>query len=360
MLIDEYCEIILNPKNYKHYEKLGYILPKRKNKSGGMSVCYGNKIKVKIKDLTKGSWTKVKVRCDSCGEESEKTYMEYYNHNHDGLTYCKSCASTILNKGENNPNYNFNKTEDERKMQRNYPEYIEFIKKVLLRDNYTCKICSKKSEGDMVVHHLDGFDNFIEKRTDESNGICLCKNCHENFHSIYGKGDNTREQFEEWSKKAIGELSKYNGELPMARKIYCIEDDKIYDSIFELSYEISDGKYTCITRIYDVCNHKKRHGHGYCKSYKGKHFLWLNEYENMSYEDLQEYLDWCKPNHSKKKLYKKVICLTTNKIFDSIKQAGEYYNIPKNGISRACKEKSQYCGKLQDGTRLKWRYYEQN
>lgn len=183
----------------------------------------------------------------------------------------------------------------------------------------------------------------------------MCEKCHKNFHSQYGNGNNTKEQFEEWIGKTI-ELLKYNEELPTARKIYCIEDNKIYESIYELSKEISNGKYKCITKIYDVCNHKKKNTGGYNKSYKGKHYLWLSEYEKMSKEDVEKYLEWCKPNQKKEKLFKRVICLTTNKVFNSIKEASEYYGIRKDGISRACSGKSSYCG-IKDGLKLTWSYY---
>jgi dUTPase len=33
-----------------------------------------------------------------------------------------------------------------------------------------------------------------------SNGVTLCKKCHDNFHGIYGIGDNTKEQFQQFSK----------------------------------------------------------------------------------------------------------------------------------------------------------------
>jgi hypothetical protein len=31
--------------------------------------------------------------------------------------------------------------------------------------------------------------------------MTLCKECHKEFHQIYGKGDNTKKQFEEWINK---------------------------------------------------------------------------------------------------------------------------------------------------------------
>ena len=53
----------------------------------------------------------------------------------------------------------------------------------------------------------------------------------------------------------------------------------------------------------------------------------------------------------------KVFCITTNKIFDSIKDAGEFYNCNKSSITQCCKGKRKSCGKLSDGTKLEWEYY---
>ena len=51
---------------------------------------------------------------------------------------------------------------------------------------------------------------------------------------------------------------------------------------------------------------------------------------------------------------KKVICITTGKIFNSIKDAYNYYKC--SHISECCKGKNKYAGKLKDGTELKWKY----
>ena len=52
---------------------------------------------------------------------------------------------------------------------------------------------------------------------------------------------------------------------------------------------------------------------------------------------------------------KKVICITTNKVFNSIKEAMEYYNI-KSDIGRCCRGEVESCGKLANGVKLQWKY----
>lgn len=220
------------------------------------------------------------------------------------------------------------------------PEYTDFVKQVLARDNYTCQCCGQE-HGELNVHHLNGYRWFKEGRTDPNNGITLCENCHMNFHYEYGKKKNTKEQFEEWIGYTIKILDTYNHPLPIARKIYCIEEDKIYDSALVLEKEWN----TFHTLIYAVCNRKQ---YTVCN----KHLLWLDEYLQMTENDVKRYLENCIPKH-----YKKVICITTGKIFKTSKDARCYYNC-SNHIVDCCKEKRNYCGTLPNGTKLQWMYYE--
>lgn len=75
-----------------------------------------------------------------------------------------------------------------------------YSRAVFKRDNFTCQICSKTNNHTTLnAHHLDGWNKFPEKRFDIGNGICLCVPCHKEFHKIYGNGDNTKEQFEEFT-----------------------------------------------------------------------------------------------------------------------------------------------------------------
>ena len=66
----------------------------------------------------------------------------------------------------------------------------------------------------MSVHHLDGYNWCKEKRTDINNGIVLSKEIHDEFHSLYGRGNNTLDQFIEYItyKKSKNEIKthRYN------------------------------------------------------------------------------------------------------------------------------------------------------
>lgn len=111
---------------------------------------------------------------------------------------CKKCQG-IAFRGENNPSW---KPPEEcyggETMQaRNSAEYKEWRLSVWIRDKSKCQICGIRKDP-MVAHHLDGFNLFPEKRFDIDNGVTLCDYHHISFHSNYGFGNNTKEQFEDF------------------------------------------------------------------------------------------------------------------------------------------------------------------
>lgn len=59
--------------------------------------------------------------------------------------------------------------------------YKEWRKAVLRRDNYTCQECEKRG-GDLTPHHIKRFAYYPELRYEISNGITLCKACHDRKH----------------------------------------------------------------------------------------------------------------------------------------------------------------------------------
>ena len=156
--------------------------------------------------------------CEECGNE--------YNSGRKDSKICKKCHTKIFKeigkktlmsinsnqRGENNrmykvyrcgkdtPNYNPNKTDKEREYGRLVEGYTPWRKAVYEKDNYTCKCCDDNKGGNLVAHHLDGYNWCKDKRTDTNNGITLCNKCHKEFHNIYGFGNNTKEQFEEFLK----------------------------------------------------------------------------------------------------------------------------------------------------------------
>ena len=103
-------------------------------------------------------------------------------------------------RGNKHPRYNPNKTDEERIAGRKYIEHREWSKLIKENANYTCDYCGKRG-GNLHTHHLDGHNWCKERRTDITNGVCLCEECHKKFHDTYGYGDNTEAQYIEFKQQ---------------------------------------------------------------------------------------------------------------------------------------------------------------
>lgn len=87
---------------------------------------------------------------------------------------------------ENHPNYKGGLT-PERQAVYSSQEWIEAVKFVWQRDNAICQSCGKdhrkeENRGTFHVHHIVSFQ-VRELRTDPSNLVLLCKDCHKFVHS---------------------------------------------------------------------------------------------------------------------------------------------------------------------------------
>ena len=80
---------------------------------------------------------------------------------------------------------------------RNSVNYLLWRKSCFERDNFTCQKTGQNG-GDLNVHHINNFSEFIELRFAIDNGITLSKKAHEEFHKMYGYKNNTKEQLEDF------------------------------------------------------------------------------------------------------------------------------------------------------------------
>lgn len=101
--------------------------------------------------------------------------------------------------GDKHPNWNPDLTEEERLRHRE-PEQSKWSLEIKRKYGFTCVVCGLSRANQMVSHHLDGYSKNKELRTDLDNGVCLCEDCHKQFHKEYGYKNNTRQQFYEWAK----------------------------------------------------------------------------------------------------------------------------------------------------------------
>ena len=57
---------------------------------------------------------------------------------------------------------------------------------------------------------------------------------------------------------------------------------------------------------------------------------------------------------------KKVRCVTTGKVFDSMREAGEFYKCCEKNIAAAAYGRRKSCGSLSDGTKLVWEFVKED
>lgn len=117
MLITEEVEVKLHSKNIKHYERLGYKIPRRKDKWGKYNIEEGTFITVNVSDLLPYSASMIQCLCDYCLEEGIETiitkqYSEYTKQNKKvHKDCCKKCKTLkykevlMITRGVENPMY---------------------------------------------------------------------------------------------------------------------------------------------------------------------------------------------------------------------------------------------------------------
>lgn len=155
------------------------------------------------------------VLCDNCKKEFYRSGSLVKNNNF----CCRECwykwfknnfksedSPNYGRKGINHPSYKLDKPDNERQGKRLIEGYSDFVKDVMERDNYACKSCGSRG-GYLNVHHLNSYHWDKVNRINVNNGITLCKECHKNFHKIYGRKYNTKEQFEEWINNKLQNAS---------------------------------------------------------------------------------------------------------------------------------------------------------
>lgn len=121
------------------------------------------------------------------------------------------------------------------------------------------------------------------------------------------------------------------------KKVVCVETGIIYDSIREASKQLNlKGHHisTCCSGDRQTCG--------------GFHWCYEEDYNE---EKVRELLS---PKINKHCI--PILCVETNKRYDSIKDAAADLDIAKTGITGYLKGRQSYAGKLPDGTKLHWEY----
>lgn len=144
---------------------------------------------------------------------------------------------------------------------------------------------------------------------------------------------NIGKKFSEETKRRLSESHKGFG----AKKVVCIETGIMYDSIKDASKQLNlKGHHigTCCSGDRQTCG--------------GFHWCYEEDYNEEKVRELlaPKINKHCIP----------ILCVETNKKYDSIKDAAADLDISKTGITEHLKGKQSYAGKLPDGTKLHWEY----
>ncbi len=142
-------------------------------------------------------------------------------------------------------------------------------------------------------------------------------------HPMYGKqhSDETKE------KMSRAKMGKYvGGNNPYARKIYCVELDRIYESLSMARKDIGNG--CCISRA--LKNHTLTAGVDKITG-KGLHWLYYEEYISISKEQLDDI-----KNYVKEVDKFKVVCVNTKEVFLNGKYASNWCGLKSTANINAC------------------------
>lgn len=176
------------------------------------------------KHLGQKAWNKgLKIKLNNALDEWRKNGGASWNKgkshkwgNHTPETRAK--LSIIAKQRIQNGTHNFIdlKITDENKKERRSSKFLIWRKFVFGRDNYTCQKCGKRG-GKLHPHHIMNFAKHKELRYDPENGITLCKNCHFDFHLIYGTKNNNLNQLTEFMQNfdVVRKVCKIQYELEL-------------------------------------------------------------------------------------------------------------------------------------------------
>ena len=180
-------------------------------------------IEKKVKNLCCfGSVKDAKDYLDKTGETQQyrkKTGFQYYTH-----VECLDFGELLCEK-YNRVGFSLYDNLQEWKKEMNAPtrddpEYRKMKKRVRARDNNTCQCCGyhsdKKTHHKLEVHHIYGYKDHLDYRTEDSNCIVLCQDCHKKYHSLYGRKDVAPDTF----MKFIRDFNEYQNNIQSTLDIF--------------------------------------------------------------------------------------------------------------------------------------------
>ena len=173
-------------------------------------------------------------------------------------------------------------------------------------------------------------------------------------HPMYGKrGENSplygKCHSEETKKKQSQSMKGKN-----AKFIICITTGEIFATLTE-----GGDFYRCDKGNISLCCKNKRNSAGKLEDGTPLVWMYLEDYEKVTKKEIQEKIN----NANKLKIHpnsKPTICITTKKIFPSVRCASEFYKCDSSNIADCCRGRVKSAGKSPDRTKLVWRYLNWN
>ena len=179
--------------SYLHFysgERCGQCFGTHKHSLNEVKFVFEKEKYVLLSKRYKNMGSPLKVKCDKGHITNTMSLLNFI-----GGARCKKCHLKY-NRGENHPSWNSELTDEDRREHSNRKKkYKKWVLDVFKNNNFTCQCCGDNSGGNLVNHHLEGWHWCKELRFEISNGVTLCRDCHNKFHKKFGLGWNTSEQF---------------------------------------------------------------------------------------------------------------------------------------------------------------------
>lgn len=157
-------------------------------------------------------------------------------------------------------------------------------------------------------------------------GILKC--CYKKCHSINKTHWVFKNEYETMLPEQIEDILKKDSYEKCYKPVVCLETKQVFKSITDASVNTNIR----INKISQICQNN-----GVSKSLKGLHFMFLNEYRKSSKEDIQRALN------TECKRTRKVCCIETGTIFNSVTEAAESVGGQTTNISKCCKNPNKIC-----------------
>lgn len=165
--------------------------------------------------------SKFEIKCDK-GHIFKMNFYDFKNRKR----RCPICYNLKDKSGKNSPSWKGGLTPLENHLRK---AIYDWKKDSFKKYNYEC--CITHSKNNLIIHHIYSFNTIVKECLSILNlniktlgeysqeelkniedlciklhyeyglGVCVCKDVHDKFHSIYGKGNNTKEQWEDFIKE---------------------------------------------------------------------------------------------------------------------------------------------------------------